>query len=227
VLFEQAAHAIGCQLTVTRLPKKRLHKMLAEGKLDFYPGASFSEKRSKYLYYIENGLSTGEFGITGLDVPELSSYQDLQGTKLIWLMELNSSKSEIAKSLGVEIQQLKYVNLDIVRKFIHAGRPVFYVADKELVDFYPKRSGVASFEEAGMKEHEHCCGGSAPMYMGFSRFSPLFKEKKNPEFNKDMAVSVTNFPTVVDHQSIAYKFGEALAALKKSGETAELHKKYF
>ncbi|MDQ6975776.1 MAG: hypothetical protein Q9M22_04325 [Mariprofundaceae bacterium] len=226
-LFSQAATRIGCTLHVTRLSKKRLHKMLAEGTLDFYPGASFSKKRSTYLFYIENGFSTGEYGITSLQQSEIMRYEDLKGRDLTWVLELNSSKHELAQSLNIHFQQRKYLNLDVVHKLIAGKRSVFYVADKELVDYYPKRSGLSSLKAAGMKVHKNCCGGEVPMYLGFSRYSKHFKERKNPGYDAKLAISPTNFPTELDPQSVAYKFSQALRSLKESGETKKIHTQYF
>ncbi len=226
-LFSEAAKRIDCKLRVIRLPKKRLHKMLAKGTLDFYPGASFSQKRAHYLFYIENGFLTGEYGITALQQPPLTSYEDLKSRGLIWVIELNSSKLELAESLGIHFQQRKYLNLDVVHKLILAKRHIFYVADKELVDYYPTRSGLVSLASGGMKIHKDCCGGDYPMHLGFSRFSKHFKERENPDYDSKIAISPTNFPTELDPQSIAYKFSKALQSLKDSGETEKIHMRYF
>ena len=56
-LFTKAADKIGCSLNLVRHPKKRLHKMLAQGKLDFYPGASFSKKRNHPFCTAKRGSS--------------------------------------------------------------------------------------------------------------------------------------------------------------------------
>lgn len=225
-LFDAAAKKIGCRLEVDRLPKKRLHVQLAKGKLDFYPGASFSKKRAKYLYYIENGFLTGEYGLTPANIPELRSFQQVKELGLIWLMELGGSKTGIAERLGIDTQKIVFVDIDKARQLFGKGRSQFYVADKELIIYYIKRERT-SFEQIGLKIHKNCCGGDYPMYLGFSRFSPHFKEKPNSNYDKSQPLSQTNFPTVVLPGTIAHKLGEALQQLKKSGITKVIYEKHF
>jgi len=228
-LYTAAAQRIGCSLEISRLPKKRLHVKLAEGTLDFYPGASFSKKRANYLYYIPNGLDTGEYGVTNLSVPDLKSYDDLKTQNIAWLMELGSSKVELAKELGIKAQERTHQDLEIVSKFImrKPNSNYFYVADKELVDYYPRKSGIKSLTEAGLKVHKECCGGDQPMYMGFSRFSPHFKEEKNPSYDANQKLSPANFPTIVNKNSVVHRLGMALADLKKENKTADIYQRWF
>lgn len=229
-LFQMAAERIQCSLVVSRYPKKRLHKLLEAGELDFYPGASFSKKRAKYLYYVANGFETGEFGITGINIPALKSYEDLKNYEdITWLMEFGSSKTERAKKLGVKTQTRRHMDLEYVSKYISRSpdKSYFYVADKELVDYFPKKTGLKSLEAEGLKIHKKCCGGNAPMYMGFSRFSPHFKEKPNPNYDKSKNISPDNFPTLLDESSVAYRLGQALLELKQSGETEKIYHKWF
>ncbi len=226
-LFTGAAKKIGCRLEVIRSSKKRLHKQLQEGKLDFYPGASFSKKRSKYLYYIENGFDTGEYGITSSDIPFIDNYQKIKDLELTWILELGSSKTELANELKIPTHDVRSVTIDLLEKFISKGRNVFYIGDKEVVDYYLKSKGIKSFKEAGLKVHKECCGGEQPMYMGFSRFSPHFKENPNPDFNKAEKISPTNFPMIIDPACTAYKLGKALQEMKETGETEKIYAKYF
>ena len=226
-LFDKAAKKIGCRLSVVRLPKKRLHHKLSKGTLDFYPGASFSKKRAKYLYYIENGFDSGEYGITPLNVPDITSFQQIKEVGLIWLMEHGSSKRELAKEFKIKTQDVRHADIDRARELFRAKRSNFYVADKELIDYYPKKSGISSLTDAGLKVHKQCCGGDTPMYLGFSRFSPHFKEKANPDYDKSKPMSRSNFPTVVVPGSIAHKLGQALLEMKKAGTSAAIWKKNF
>ncbi len=227
-LFSKAAQKIGCKLKVSRLPKKRLHDMLKKGSLDFYPGASFSKKRAKYLFYTPNGLDTGEYGITNTAINNLSSYDDLKSYNATWLMEIGSSKQDRANSLGIKTQDRKHFDLDFVSKYINRSKDknYFYVADKEIVDYYPQKSGK-SLSDAGLKVHKDCCGGDQPMYMGFSRFSANFKEVPNPSYKKSMAISPDNFPTMLDKSSVVYKLAMALSGMRTDGTTSSIYKKWF
>jgi len=226
-LFSKAAQSIGCKLTVVRLPKKRLHSKFKSGELDFYPGASFSEKRAAYLYYIENGFMTAQYGITSINTPEISNFQQVKEFDLLWLLELGSSKTELANSIGARTQTLKIVDIERMRRIISKGRNVFYVADKELIDYYLKSNGLSSLKEIGLKVHRHCCAGDAAMYMGFSRFSPHFAEMPNPKYDPSKPLRPSNFPTIVDPDSVAYRLSQALRKMKDSGETAKIYETYF
>ncbi len=226
-LFSKAAKKIGCTIKVSRMPKKRLHYKLEKGELDFYPGASFSTKRAKYLYYIENGFMTGDYGITSVNTSDIFDYQQIKEFDLTWLMELGSSKLELANEIGTKTQSVYHADIELARKLVTNGRKIFYIADKELVDYYLKKKGVASFREAGLKVHPNCCEGDMPMHMGFSRLSPLFKEKANPEYDATRKLSPANFPTIVDPECVAAKLGQALKEMKADGETDKIYKKYF
>ena len=226
-LFDAAAKKIGCRLEVVRLPKKRLHAQLAKGKLDFYPGASFSKKRAKYLYYMENGFLTGEYGLSPIKIPDLHSFGDVKKLGLVWLMEHGGSKIDTAKKLGIKIQKVDFVDINIARKLFTKKRSQFYVVDKELIDYYPKREKITSFEKIGLKIHKNCCGGDFPMYLGFSRFSPHFKENSNPNYDNSKKLSQNNFPVIVSPGTIAHRLGEALQGMKKSGSAKTIYDDYF
>ncbi len=222
-LFSEASKRINCKLKIVRLPKARLHRYLKDGIVDFYPGASFSQKRAAYLYYFKNGFMTGEYGVTPLHIPKITNYKQVKELKLTWLMELASSKKEKAQEFQIPTQRVPFANLVIVRKMIASGRQIFYVADKELVDYYPKRDGFKSLRAAGLKLHKKCCGGEYPMYLGFSRFSKHLKEIPNPKFDKQKIISPTNFPTELSSNCVAYKLKKALQSLKNLGITDKIY----
>ena len=226
-LFSKAAEDIGCKLTVSRSSKKRLHQSLEKGEVDFYPGASYSAKRSKYLHYVPNGFQTGEYGITSLEFPEIQDYQQVKELGMLWLMELGSSKTDIANRIGIETQSVNSADIEKARLLIEKGRKTFYVADKELVDFYLKTKGLKNFKEANLKVHYECCGGNNPMYMAFSRFSNHIKEIPNPNYDPSKKLSPRNAPKILDPNSVAAKLGKALEKLMKSGETEKIYQKYF
>ena len=225
-IFSKAAKRTGYKLEVVRLPKKRLHKRLANGELDFYPGASFSEKRAEYLYYIENGLTTGQYGITASGIPEITMFTHVKQQNLIWLMELGSSKTQIAERIGTRTAFLSFVDVDKVQRFIAKNRKIFYVADKELIDYYLARNGYSSLAEVGLKVHKNASGGASPMYMGFSKASPYFRDTINPDYDPSEHLSPTNSPTLIDPDCVAYKFGKALKEMKDSGEAVQIYTKY-
>ena len=226
-LFTKAADKIGCSLNLVRHPKKRLHKMLAQGKLDFYPGASFSKKRSAYLYYFANGFETGMIGMTLDNVGEITELQQLKPLNPVWIMEIGGSKKTMAKELGIQVHEMKNISIDTAIKMLTHKRGGFYLADKEPVDYYLKESGSSSYEKLGIKLHRNCCGGLQPMYMGFSRFSPHFAEKPNPDYDPTEKLSPDNFPTMVDENCVAARLGAALLELRDSGESQKIYDNHF
>ncbi|SFD57087.1 hypothetical protein SAMN02745724_04867 [Pseudoalteromonas denitrificans DSM 6059] len=225
-LYNKAANEIGCILKIRRFPKKRLHKMLNSGALDFYPGVSISKERSKYLYYLPVGFETAQFGITSSTVPEINSYSDIKKHKLTWLMELGSSKNEIAKSYKIETLKTPVVNIEKILKMRSLGRDGFTILDKEPIDYYLKENKLINYTSIGLKIHKHCCGGIKPMYLGFSKSSPHFKELINERFDPKRVISPINNPSKLDPNCIASKFANVLNKLSTSGETLAIYESY-
>ncbi len=229
-LYTEAASRIGCKLTITRLPKKRLHSGLQRGDFDFYPAASFSQKRASYLSYIENGIQTGEYGISSQALPKISNWQGLASyPNLIWLMESNSSKNEIADLYGINKQMIHYLNVKKVVDFIKArpNKIYFYVADKEVLDNYLQQSHQLNFDEDGLRLHPTCCGQSKPMYLAFSLRSPNFSKMINKEYNAYQKLSETNQATLAGTESIAFKLSQALQDMRKEGVTEQIYQNWY
>lgn len=227
-LFSEAAARIGCKLEISRLPKIRLMLMLESGESDFYPGSSFSNKRATYLYYVPNGLLTAEYGITNKGIPELTSYEDLKKYSITWLLESESSKFEKAEKYQVMTSEREYLNLVFVSKYITRAkdRNYFYVADKEIVDYFPQRMGK-SLDELGLKVHKKCCEGIKAMYLGFSRKSPHYGEINNADYDDARPLSPENVPVSMHSDSIVYKLGKALSDMKEEGRVDEIYQEWF
>jgi len=227
-LFSEAAARIGCKLEISRLPKIRLMRMLEAGESDFYPGSSFSNKRATYLYYVPNGLLTAEYGITNKGIPELKSYADLKKHSITWLMENESSKIEKAEKYQLVIGKRNYLNLVFVSKYITRAKDhnYFYVADKEIVDYFPRRVGK-SLDELGLKVHKECCEGIKPMYLGFSKKSPHYREIKNTDYDDARSLSPENVPVSMHPDAIVYKLGKALSDMKEEGRVDEIYQRWF
>jgi hypothetical protein len=225
-LFNKAAKKIGYRLEIERLPKIRLHLALEEGDIDFYPGSSFSQKRATYLYYLENGLETKEVLVSLDSKEEIFSMYEAKG---ILIVELGSSKIEWDKKYrNLKIIQLGKLSMTTVVNALKFNRGDFYVADIEIVNYFKKINGLKNYKELGLKIHNEAITKEfIPMHMGFSRKSKLFKEKSNPDFNRKEAISIENFPTIVDENSVAFKFYQALHELKDEEETKKLYMKYF
>jgi ABC-type amino acid transport substrate-binding protein len=225
-LFSKAAEKIGYRLQTVRVPKKRLHKELALGNVDFYPGSSFSTDRAKYLYYLPNGLLTKEVLVSLDSMPEISDMEEAEGTLII---ELGSSKSEWDDIYPkISLTQMNKLSMESVVRALKVGRGDFYIADIEIVDDYKRRNGITRFSDIGIRIHHNAINREfIPMYMGFARNSLLFSERPNLEYDPDARVSISNFTSIVNKESVAYRFSEALLQLQKQGDTQRLYDLYF
>jgi len=225
-LYTEAALRIGCELTITRLPKQRVHHGLKRGDFDFYPATSFSIERASYLTYIDNGLTTGELGISSIKLPDIPNLHQLrEHPHVIWLMEANSSKSEMANLLGINIQKVNYLNLEKVKEFIDR-RPqfnYFYIADKEVLDSFLANNAAKTLSDFGLKVHEECCGKLKPMYLGFSRFSAHMKEVDNSNYDSNKKTTADNQMISPKEGSIAFQFAKALHDMKNEGVTDSIY----
>lgn len=225
-LFEKAAKNIGYQLKIVRIPKKRVHKGLADGTIDFYPGASFSKKRAGYLYYLPNGLKTKEVLVSPVNQPQINDMSEANGRLLV---ELGSSKVEWGKKYpGLEIVQISRLPMETVIKVFKKGRGDFYIADIEVVDYYKKTNRINDYKDIGIKIHQKAINAEfIPMYLGFSRKSVLFEEQANSTYDVSKGVAIDNPPTKIRKDCVAYKFYLALEELSKSGETQKMYDRYF
>ncbi|WP_415901638.1 substrate-binding periplasmic protein [Neptuniibacter sp. QD29_5] len=225
-LFEKAAERIGYNLLVVRIPKKRLHFELARGTVDFYPGSSFSQKRTGYLFYLPNGLQTKEVLISLDNRAEIQSMEEAEGRLIV---ELSSSKLEWNQIYPkLTISKMGKLSMEKVIEALNTGRGDFYVADIEIVDHYQKLNNIENYEDIGIKIHPNAINQAfIPMNMGFSRKSKLFSEYPNPSFSPDDEISIENFYTIVDQDSVAYQFYQALDQLKQEGYTQKLYDQYF
>lgn len=220
-LFTEASKRLGCTLRIIRLPKSRLHERLKEGSIDFYPGASFSEERASYLYYLENGFETGEVGVSRQQQPIIKSLEDLQGLKL--LAEVGTSKAYLA-DYGVELVQTSTLTFDHVTKMLTRRRADFYVADIEFLNGYLARHEKDQLEKLGLMIHPNCCGGRQPMYAAFSIKSPLFSGAANNAFRKDQPLSPLNQQIIPKRNNLVEKLAKILADMKSEGLSAQIYK---
>ncbi|EPJ46186.1 MAG: hypothetical protein OFPII_22130 [Osedax symbiont Rs1] len=178
-IFQFAAKSIGCELEIKRYSKRRVHKLLSLGAVDFYPGASYSDKRAEYLHYSPLGMMTAEYGLSPLHIPEIFSYQQVKDLQLIWLMELGSSKREIADRLKIKVEQTQNLTIYKLRRYFTTRNVNFFVFDKELIDMFLLGKPESYLAEIGLKLHKNCCGGDLPMYLGIAKKSKHFAVQAN------------------------------------------------
>ncbi|MCP4296691.1 MAG: amino acid ABC transporter [Proteobacteria bacterium] len=216
-LYQKAANNIGCNLKVVRLPKKRILHDMEKGKIDFYPGFNFTEKRSRFAYYIKNGLPGGDVGISRTDFPEITDLKQLE-TRILFLAK-GGANIDVP---GVRVKRPSNLTLDRVIKLIHKKRGDFYIYNKSSIEYHLKINKISN-----LKIHADCCGGIQPLYLGFSRKSPNYRETKNPNYNSAKPTSIKNFPVIVSPQVKAEQFALELSAMKKRGESSKLYLKYY
>jgi ABC-type amino acid transport substrate-binding protein len=225
-LFNTAAKRIGLNLEIVRVPKKRAHSHLQNGTVDFYPGASFSQSRAEYLYYLPIGFESKEVVITSINHADITDISKVSGRLLV---ELGSSKLSYGQKYpNLEIVQMGNLPIKNVLAALAKGRGDFFISDIEPIKAYMERHNINNEEELGIKIHYKAINHSfIPLYFGFSRKSPLFQEVVNQDFDPSNQVTISNFPTVITKECVAYKFYLALQHMKKSGEIKTLYYDYF
>lgn len=220
-LYSLAAKKIGYELEIIRKPKKRILLEMKQGKIDFYPGFTFTVPRSKDVYFIENGLPGGDVGISLKDFPEVKSFNDLSGKKVL-VATGGPNETRLSSIDHIRLHRVPRLSINKAISLIVLKRDDFYIYNKSSINYYIKMNEIDY-----LKVHENCCGGFKPMYLGFSKNSPKFKEIKNPNYDDSKNLSIGNLPTKLDTESVAYKFYNALMEMKNDGTTERLYNKYY
>ncbi len=223
-IFQFAASSIGCELEIKRYSKLRAHKLLSLGVVDFYPGASYSDQRAEYLHYSSMGMMTAEYGLTPLHIPEIFSYQQVKDLQLTWLMELGSSKREIADRLEVKVEQTQKLTIDKLRRYFTTRQVNFYVFDKEIIDRFLLGKPERYLSEIGLKLHKNCCGGGVPMYLGIAKKSKHFAIQATASATNNSLIAKQNTQLLAG--STFQKFVSALKAMRGTGITQAIYLKH-
>ncbi len=228
-LYTRVADFAGAKLKIRRMPKKRTYHELEGGMVDIYPSGVFHEFRSKFLFYIPNGLYRSEIYtcLTHQNNPNIRSLRDFNINGLVWAIERGSSLVKLAVKNDLRIQEVTDLDIKKAIKMISEGRPIVYSAVTSRLKKYLKRNGLDSLEPFKIKVHKNCRPPNvSPLFTGFSRRSKHYKEVPNPDYNPKLPLSVDNFPVMLDTSSFAYKFMVALRKLHQTGEVRKLAKKY-
>ncbi|MBL6990644.1 MAG: transporter substrate-binding domain-containing protein [Bacteriovoracaceae bacterium] len=219
-LYSLAASKISCKLSIKRFPKMRIYRMMKHGEVDFYPGMKFNLKRAKFAYFAVNGIYYSKTGLTlNKFTRDITSLDQLKGLRTaIPLGGINIYQNK-------KIDVFKINQLDIKRATVMLlnNRIDFYSDDTSVLDVFFKYNEEM---RGNLKLHPNCCGGKKPYHLGFAMGSKHFKASVNQSFNKSYSVSINNFPVVVDPQSIAFKFMEAVKQLSDDGTVDRLYAKY-
>jgi|GEM_PF-2109038 len=221
-IYTRAAKAINCKLVIVRKPKNRILAELNAGKVDIYPAYNYTEKRGKNVFYLETGLVKKNVGISLRTLPEITHLAELKGhTAMLALGSLNRYQD----FQGVEVRWVHDLNIDKVISFLKRERADFYFAN--LSEYLYAIKQLSAEQAQGLKVHHNCCGKERIVYFALSKKSSLIKELPNPRFIATQAISPTNFPTVLDLNSTAYRFNQALQQMKKQGIIEDLYNHYF
>lgn len=217
-LYTQASQRIGCKLSIKRMPKKRVLLAMQTGDIDFYPGFNFSAERSRYIYYIENGLTTSFKAISS---PELSDVHSVADMHSMTLLIANGGPHYGAKDLGVIIKEIEDMDLPKAIYMLNKRRADFYIYNSNTIHYYLKRH-----PEQQIKIHP-CCTDEHPMYLGFSIHSPLIKLTPNPSYNINALPSLGNQALILNPNNIAEKLQRTLKELKDEGYIDQLIQYYY
>ena len=221
-IYTRAAKAINCKLVIVRKPKNRILADLNAGKVDIYPAYNYTEKRGKNVFYLETGLVKKNVGISLNNLPDITQLTQLKGhTAMLALGSLNRYKG----LQGVEVRWVPNLSIDKVISFLKRERADFYFANQSEYLYAIKQLNPKQAQ--GLKIHNNCCGKERIVYFALSNKSPLIKELPNPRFIATKAISPTNFPTILDPNSTAYRFNQALQQMKKQGVIEDLYNHYF
>lgn len=229
-LMTKAAKNIGFNIEVIRQPKVRTYQLLETGEADIYASGEFRDYRSEFLFYFENGLYRKEdfYGLTSIDIPELSSISDINKYGLTWVFELGCSWPIQAKAFNVDyIEIVEGRQIEKAIDLLKKRRPFFFKFTPEEIDEYKKINKIENLNIYGIKVHKNCCdSNNAPLYTGFSRNSKYYKEQINPLYNKDKKLSAENFPVELVPGSVPYMLKKSLEQMIENGEVNLLIKKY-
>jgi len=220
-IYSQAVKSINCRLEVIRKPKKRILQELENGEIDFYPEYNFTEERAQHVYYIPTGLTKKLVGISRRDFPEIEDLSQLRGyTAIVSLGSVNRYQN----LEGVNVLPVPDVTLEKAVLLIQHGRADFYRVRRAQILYFLRQN--PEYMDS-IKIHENCCREEEITYFAFSKKSPYYQEKVNPNYNSAQSMSPTNFPTVLEPTSTAYKLQKALEEMAKNEVTQKIFEKHF
>jgi len=221
-LYSQAAKMVSCNLVVIRMPKKRILRGIQEGTIDFYPGLTYSDIRSDYIFFFENGLPSLDVGLSRIELGDISSYYDLEN-KVVLLALGGPELPTRADKYGYIVRTSPELSFEKAVNIILEGKADFYEDDIGTLSFYLKDRP----RKTELKYHFNCCGGPKVLTLGFSRSSTHYSEELNSDYDPTMAQSPYNLPIRLAQNSKAKSFYQALRKLKTEGFTDSLYERYY
>jgi len=221
-LFSSAAQKLNVNFKIYRYPKKRVLKYIEEGKIDFYPGFTFTPRRAQFAYYIKNGLlDGGDIGVSLHSLESITNLEQLKNKRV--LLALGGPMVDLLAHIdGVILNKVASLSIEKAIRLLRLKRHDIYLYNRKSIEYYLKVNNIKD-----IKLHLKCCGGNKPMYLGFSRKSINFKESKNPNYDSKKAIFINNTPTIINKESLAYRLGLTLKQMRKSGEIQKIIDKYY
>ena len=216
-IFSRAAAQIGAELTIVRLPKRRIFQYMREGRVDAYPG-SFAEDRVSIMNWMEFGVMTREVCITRIDVPLITSLTTAPPLRLVH--EIGDSRARI-DSQYPNIKPVVFgARIDVKHglELVKGRRGDLFIIEEPTLNFYLKTERITSLAEVGLLLHSNCIEGEKPLLLGISRASKWYGERPNPGFDRRRPFSPSNLPTKIDEGSRAGRLSAALKNMIESGE---------
>lgn len=208
-LFTLAANKINCKLAIIREPKKRLLKKLQVGKLDFYPGFTFTEERSKYAAFIENGLENEVATISDISQPLITNINSMKSKVLL---VAQGGPDYGGRSAGARLREVENLTISQAINYILKGKADFYIYPKASIEYHLKH-----YPNSQIKRHK-CCSIAQPMYLGFSLYSKYYIAKDSQK------IGMNQLPA---SHSKAFQFQQAIKELKTDGTISQLYNKYY
>lgn len=222
-LYTEAAERINCRLKIERYPKARVLYLMRTGEVDFYPGLSFSEKRSEYLAFLPNGLKDGYIGLTRKYEKDIHSLQDVADRKLVMVVSFGSYDLN-AEQFGINVRRPYDFNLARLVDLILVGQADFHAYNLLAVKYFLQMNPEKSEQ---LKVHEHCCAEPRSMFFSFSKNSDKISVSDNPDYQPDQPFSATNNPVRVKPESIAWQLFLALESMREDGRFQQILDRYF
>lgn len=217
-LYRRAAELIGCELKIVRLPKLRVLIQLQNGTIDFYPGFSFTQPRSEYAFFLENGLPGDEVGLSRAELETITSLKQLHGKTLLRAL---GGPNYVANDPNIKVVEIAEMSLDQAAEMLALKRADFFIYNSDTI-----QQILNTYSSFPLKVHPDCCGGLQPMYLGFSRQSPHYGEEVNERFDPSKPQTPDNFPFRLKPDSLAAKFANALKQMQQTGETSRLYARH-
>ena len=219
-VYGEALKRIGCRLVIERLPKRRIIQRLKKGTIDLYPIFAYTKERAAYTYFIPNRIPNRGVVVTREDIPLLPSLQELIRYQPILLKEIGGySPMEAIPGKRFEITD---INVAKAFKLLLYKRIDAFSMQDTVIRYYLKEHP----EIKGIRLHPGLFPDVETKTLGFSRHSPHFHERPNPDYDPLQPVSPTNPMTLMETNTTAYRFARSLEELERDGTIQKIIERY-